>query len=166
MGGGLIYPRPVPNHLVEGVIYRSRHSHNILCDIAAAQQVLDSGLPMRIVTNDATCQLWLEGVGIEHYQTSTHPHTKLVGQMLDVWLRYRTEIFNQPIKGTCPHDAFTLAAALNRVQYLGYRGVLEVDYDDASTTFKLSVNSSIELIISEAGNQFIPWLTKHLHEPV
>jgi purine nucleosidase len=166
MGGGLTYPRPVPDHLVEGAVYRSRHSHNILCDMVAAQQVLDSDLPMRIVTNDATCQLWLEGAGIERFQTTTLSYAKIVGQMLDVWLKYRTDIFNQPIKGTCPHDAFTLAVALNRVRYSSCRGVLEVDYNDAGTMFELNVDSQIELVISEMGNQFIPWLTKHLHEPV
>jgi inosine-uridine nucleoside N-ribohydrolase len=134
--------------------------------MAAAQQVLASGLPMRIVTNDATCQLWLEGTGITRFQTTTLPHVKIVGQMLDVWLRYRSKIFNQKIKGTCPHDAFTLAVALNRVQYSSCNGVLEVDTDDAGTTFKLSAGSPIELVVSESGNQFMPWFIKHLHEPI
>ena len=165
MGGGLTYPKPPPESLVEREVYRSRHSHNILCDMAAARQVLNSGVPMRIVTNDVTSQFWLEGAGIERFKDATLPHAKIVGQMLDVWLEYRSNLFNNPIKGTCPHDAFTLAVALNRVEYSSYRGTLDVDYDDAGILFQFDGSSEVELVISERRDQFLSWLIQHLHEP-
>lgn len=165
MGGGLTYPSLPPDNLVKGEVYRSRHSHNILCDMAAAKQVLNSGVPMRIVSNDATCQFWMEGAGIDRFQGSTFPPAKIVGQMLDVWLEYRTNLFNRPINGTCPHDAFTLAVALDRIHYSSYKGTLDVDFDDAGSLFQIDNESKIELVVSELGGQFLPWLAQYLHEP-
>jgi hypothetical protein len=92
-------------------------------------------------------------------------HAKIVGQMLDVWLEYRTNLFNSTIKGTCPHDAFTLPVVLNRVRYSSYRGTLDVDCDDAGTLFQVDNNSILELVVSERSNQFLPWLAQQLHEP-
>ncbi|MFX1253481.1 MAG: nucleoside hydrolase, partial [Promethearchaeota archaeon] len=126
MGAGLTYPKPIefPMTLDKNEIYHAGPSHNIRCDVIAARQVLASSIPKRIVTNDATTRLWLEGSGIERFRTANAPHIQLVGQMLDIWLEYRSNIFHQPIRGTCPHDPFTLAVAVDRVQYESVRGVL------------------------------------------
>ncbi|MFX0093734.1 MAG: nucleoside hydrolase [Candidatus Hodarchaeota archaeon] len=166
MGGGLTYPDRIefPLTLHKDEIYHAHPSHNIRCDVIAARQVLQSGIPMRIVTNDATTRLWLEGSGIELFQTTKTPHVQLVGQMLDIWLDYRSNIFHQPIHGTCPHDPFTLAVAVGRVEYESVRGVLTVQ-DDSSTDFHIDDNSPVELIIAGKEEKFLSWLSERLHIP-
>lgn len=165
MGSGLTYPLQLPSTISEDEVYRARHSHNILCDMKAAKQVIDSGVPMRIVTNDLTSQYWLEGEVIERFNEAKTFHVALVGKMLDVWLKYRSEMFGLPIVGTCPHDPLTVAVALDRVQYQGVSGDLTIDFDDAGTEFTLNSESPIELVIREEGSSFMDWLSKHLHEP-
>jgi len=162
-GGGLTYPQGVPATLLSGQSYHARHSHNVLCDIIAARRVFQSGVRMRIVTNDATCRYWLEGRVIERFHQAKVPHVRLVGTMLDIWLRYRSALFGEPVKGTCPHDCLTMAVAVNRVLYKSARGVLSVDYDDGSTEFKLQDESPLELVFAEDGDSFLPWLGDRLH---
>ncbi len=165
MGGGLTYPQSLPPTLFSGQSYRARHSHNILCDMAAASRVLQSGVPMRVVTNDATCRYWLEGHAIDRFRQTKVPHVRLVGRMLDVWLRYRSALFSEPIAGTCPHDCFAMAVAVNRVPYKSASGVLNVEPDDASTEFLLKKESHLEIVFAEDGDAFLPWLGERLHTP-
>ncbi|MFX0062074.1 MAG: nucleoside hydrolase [Candidatus Hermodarchaeota archaeon] len=164
MGAGLTYPNPIefPITLNKDEIYHAGPSHNIRCDVIAARQVLESSTPKRIVTNDATTRLWLEGPGIERFHTARAPHIQLVGQMLDIWLEYRSNVFQQPIQGTCPHDPFTLAVAVDRVQYESVRGILTVQ-EDSSTNFHTEENSPVELVLAEKGKKFLPWLSERLH---
>lgn len=165
MGGGLTYPQSLPTTLVDGQTYRARHSHNILCDMAAARVVFQSGVPMRVVTNDATCRYWLEGRAIERFRQAKIPHVRIVGRMLDVWLRYRSALFDEPIRGTCPHDCFAMAVAVSRVSYKSALGVLNVEPDDASTEFVLMKESHLELVFAEDGDAFLSWLGECLHTP-
>lgn len=162
MGGGLTYPKNPPTTLKEGEYYRAKHTHNVLCDMIAAREVLRSGIPMRLVTNDATCSCWLEGPGIDCFREAKTPPIQIVGRMLDIWLAYRSNLFGEPITGTCPHDALTLAAAVGRVQHKSARGDLTIDID-ASTEFHLNDDSFLELIIAVDEEKFLPWLSERLH---
>ncbi len=163
MGGGLIYPEPLPEEIKPDTYYQSRHSHNVLCDIEAARQIIHVDIPIRIVTNDVTSQYWLEGESIQRFHSAEKAHTKIVGTMLDVWLKYRSDMFSTDIKGTCPHDPFTIAVASGLVETESVRGDLSID-EVASTEFRYNESSNIELIIGEKGNEFLSLLSYTLHK--
>ncbi|MGY5874455.1 MAG: nucleoside hydrolase [Candidatus Thorarchaeota archaeon] len=162
MGGGLTYPNPVPETIDSDRYYQARHSHNVLCDIEAARQIIHMGIPIRVVTNDATCQQWLEGDVLQKFKSAEKEHTAIVGRMLDVWLAYRSKVFDTVVTGTCPHDPFTVAVACNLIEYRGVRGDLIID-EVASTEFRRNDSSGIELVLGEKGNKFATLLNKVLH---
>ncbi len=163
MGGGLTYPEPIPETIEPDTYYQARHSHNVLCDIEAARQIIQVDVPIRVVTNDATSQYWLEGHPIQKFQSATNEHTKIVGQMLDVWLKYRSDMFSTEIRGTCPHDPFAIAVASGLVETESVRGDLSID-EVASTEFRYNESSNIDLIIGEKGNEFLTLLSDKLHK--
>ncbi|MGY5852642.1 MAG: nucleoside hydrolase [Candidatus Thorarchaeota archaeon] len=162
MGGGLTYPDPIPETIESDRYYQARHSHNVLCDIEAARQIIRTDMPIRVVTNDVTCQYWLEGDPIRKFKSTEKEHTAIVGRMLDVWLKYRSDMFDTVVTGTCPHDPLTVAVACNLIEYRGARGDLTID-EIASTEFRLNDSSNIELILGETGNKFAALLNRVLH---
>lgn len=163
MGGSIVYPGEWPSTLMPDKAYWAGPSHNIRCDVTAARKVLKAGIPTRIVTNDATRHYWLEGSPIERFNTTANPAARLVGVMLEKWLEYRSQTFGRPIRGTCPHDALTLAVACNRVKYESVRGTFEI-FDEGDSEFQISNESHLEFIVGEKGNQFLPWLIEGLFE--
>ena len=112
MGGGVTYPVPLPDSLEAGTRYRAKPSHNVRCDVRAAQIVFQSDLAINVLTNDVTTQLWWDGPAVQELMQATQPpEANLVGTLLKVWLDYRSQIFRQEVTGTCPHDPLTVAEA-------------------------------------------------------
>ncbi len=163
MGGSIVFPGEWPASLELSKAYCAGPSHNIRCDVVAARKVLAAGVPMRIVTNDATRHYWLDGPPIERFRTASHPAVRIVGDMLEIWLEYRSQAFGRPIRGTCPHDPLTLAVACHRVKYESVRGTFKI-FDDGDTEFQSSNDSHLEFVVREHGNRFLPWLIERLFE--
>lgn len=45
-------------------------------------------------------------------QATEPAEAEVVGNLLSVWLYYRSSIFYRDVNGTCPHDPLTTAEAL------------------------------------------------------
>ncbi len=135
MGGGITYRDPIPPTLTPHHAYRAVASHNVRCDVKAAQEVFSSGAPMTVLTNDVTTRIWWDGSPVQTFLASNAaPEAALVGRLLCVWLAYRSRIFEQPVTGTCPHDPLTAAEATGS-RFVEYRqGTMHV-HDDATTSF-------------------------------
>jgi hypothetical protein len=43
----------------------------------------------------------------------------LTGRLLEAWLQYRSMIFRRQVRGTCPHDALTVAEAVYPGVFVG-----------------------------------------------
>ena len=104
MGAGLTYPIEIPREIEPGTVCVAKASHNVRCDTEAARRVFASEVPIRVLTNDVTTQVWWEGESVERLVSASEPpEAAVVGSMLKVWLEYRTGVFNRPVLGTCPH---------------------------------------------------------------
>lgn len=124
-----VLPTRTPSHPImsgTGLSWIHYPTHNVSSDTLAAVQVFQSGMPIDVVTNTLTTKLWFG-------QTTSYRHRELaearnacltllasskpkenvvVMKLLHEWLRYRSLIFQRDIKGTCPHDALTVAEAI------------------------------------------------------
>lgn len=162
MGGGVTFREPVPSILERGRSYRAAPSHNVRCDVRAAQLVFGSSAPLTILTNDVTTQAWWDGLAVQPVvQAKAPPEVVMVGRLLRTWLEYRSELFGRPITGTCPHDALTVAECV-RGGFVRYElGNMSVNADGSS-----------EFVPDDAGrhhagchvkaDEFLAWLTPRL----
>ncbi|MGC4115142.1 MAG: nucleoside hydrolase [Myxococcales bacterium] len=100
---------------------------NIVGDTLAAVRVFESGIPVDVVGDTVTNQLWwgapdeASASECRALREAREPaESAVVGQLLDVWLRYRTVIFGRPVAGTCPHDPLTVAEAIYPRRFLQF----------------------------------------------
>jgi len=126
------------------------------------QEVFCSGLPMTVVTNDVTTEIWWDGKPVKDLMDASEPADSLVvGTMLRVWLDYRSVIFHEETTGTCPHDPLTVAEAVGERFVSFYRGSMVV-HDDATTTFTPSEDGPHRAEIGIDGDRFLEWLSSKL----
>ena len=162
MGGGVTYRSPLPEDLEAGKEYRAEPSHNVRCDVQAAQIVFQSDLAVNVLTNDITTQLWWDGPAVQELIQANHPpETKLVGTLLKVWLNYRSHIFRQEVTGTCPHDPLTVAEAAGETFVTYRRGLMTVE-PDASTVFVPAPNGRHRLGVTVDAEGLLRWMSPRL----
>lgn len=163
MGAGITYADPVPARIVAGAIYESKRSHNVGCDVEAARRVFASGIPIQVLTNDVTTRLWWDGPSVQNLIAATEPpESAAVGKLLRVWLDYRTQIFGQPVTGTCPHDPLTAAEAVYPGRFVEYvQGWIRI-LDDGSSNFQLDPDGPHQVGIRVAEERFLEWMTPRL----
>jgi purine nucleosidase len=166
MGAGVTYPDVVPDDLVPQQVYWAKRSHNVGCDVEAARRVFASRLPIRVLTNDVTTQVWWDGETVQQLIHASAPaESAAVGKLLHQWLLYRTRTFGRPITGTCPHDPLTVAEALQPGRFVDYLcGHLRI-LDDGSTNFHLDPNGPHEVGVRVRTAQFLAWMTPRLSVP-
>lgn len=160
MGGGVTFRRPVPEKLTAGALYSADASHNIRCDVQAADEVFSSGIPMTILTNDVTTRVWWDGEPVRTLVSAiSPPEAALVGKLLDVWLDYRTGIFGRRITGTCPHDPLTIAEVM-APQFVTYaRGRMTIRRD-GTTCFVPDEDGPHNVGVRVDADEFLKWFTK------
>jgi len=163
MGAGVTYPGPSPESFDADTIHHAQQSHNVGCDVAAAQRVFGSRIPIRVLTNDVTTQLWWDGEAVERLiEAETPPETVAVGRMMWVWLDYRSRILCQPITGTCPHDPLTVAEAAHPARFVDYRrGWIQI-HDDGVTSFHVDDNGPHEVGYRVDAEKFLRWMTSQM----
>lgn len=162
MGGGITYDRPVPDPIKDDCPYQADPSHNVRCDVQAAQEVFESGVPLTVLTNDVTTQLWWDGHPVQSLiDAPRSPEAKIVGKLLRVWLDYRSSMFEQRITGTCPHDPLTLAEAAGQ-SFVSYRPGKMTIHADAGTTFVPGRHGPHVAGIDVAPDEFIQWFSQRL----
>lgn len=162
MGGGVTYRSPLPASLEAGTQYRAEPSHNVRCDVRAAQIVFQSALAINVLTNDVTTQLWWDGPAVQDLMQAAHPpEANLVGTLLKVWLNYRSHIFRQKVTGTCPHDPLTVAEAAGETFVTYSPGLMTVE-PDATTVFVPDPNGRHRLGATVDAEEFLRWLSPRL----
>ena len=162
MGGGVTFRQPPPPVLEPGGWYMAEASHNVRCDVRAAQEVFCSGIPMTILTNDVTTRVWWDGPSVQRLIAATAPPEAIaVGRLLDVWLKYRSSIFGRRITGTCPHDPLTVAEATGS-RYVSYaRGTMEVN-PDATTLFTDDEQGPHRAGLGIDAQSFLDWFSHRM----
>ena len=165
MGGGITYPGLVPAKLHPDKTFRARPSHNIRCDVGAARLVVSSCLPITLLTNDVTTQVWWDGPAVQQLLAATSPpEVVAVGKLMRVWLDYRSEIFGEPVTGTCPHDPLTLAEAAGE-QFVEYvNGWMHV-HEDATTSFVPDPVGRHRAGARVDAERFIRWMSARILGP-
>jgi inosine-uridine nucleoside N-ribohydrolase len=162
MGGGVTYRSPLPASLEAGTRYRAEPSHNVRCDVRAAQIVFQSDLAINVLTNDVTTQLWWDGPPVQKLMQASHPpEANLVGTLLKVWLNYRSLIFRQEVTGTCPHDPLTAAEAAGETFVTYSRGLMTVE-PDATTVFVPCPDGRHRLGVTVDAKRFLSWMSPRL----
>jgi len=163
MGAGVTFEKPVPEELRPGAQYFARPSHNVSCDVEAARRVFATGMPITVLTNDVTTQVWWSGETVQRLLCASEPpETEAVGKLLKVWLSYRTRVFGRPIDGTCPHDPQTAAEAVFPGRFVEYAQGWITVRDDASTLFVPDPAGphSVGIKVDSAG--FLAWMAPRL----
>ena len=160
MGGGITYREPPPQALRQGHAYRAVASHNVRCDVVAAREVLASGVPMTILTNDVTTCLWWDGNPVQELmKSSAPPEAAVVGRLLRVWLSYRSKVFGRQVTGTCPHDPLTVAEATGG-QYVTYCQGTMYAHDDATTSFIPDTRGPHRAGVSVDAGNCLDWFSQ------
>jgi purine nucleosidase len=163
MGGGVTYPYPVPDQFEPGDQYLADPSHNARCDDEAAGRVFESGMKITVLTNDVTTRAWWEDVSVkELIHADEPPEARAVGQLLSVWLEYRSRVFGRTIRGTCPHDAMTVAEAVDKGRFVRYhQGCMTVHYG-GRTTFVPDEKGPHSVATQVNVEDFLVWLAPRL----
>ena len=166
MGAGVTYDKPMPVPLVTETEYFARASHNVRCDSEAAQRVFASEVQITVLTNDVTSRLWWDGEAVQLFcQSRTPAAVRCVAKLLKVWLEYRSELFGEPITGTCPHDALTVAEAVKPGCFVDYtRGWIKV-LPDGATTFTVDPNGPHQAGVDVNAGNFFDWFNPRMLLP-
>ncbi|MCD4654356.1 nucleoside hydrolase [bacterium] len=162
MGGGVQYGFPKERPMRLGDEYLAHPSHNVRCDVGAAQIVFQSNVTMHIVTNDVTTEVRWGGKPVQDLMNAEKPpEAACVGKLLKVWLDYRSDIFKREITGTCPHDPLTVAEATGN-HFIDYAQGKMMVYPDASTSFTLDPNGRHHAGLEIKTDEFLKWLSPKL----
>jgi hypothetical protein len=119
------------------VVYHHYPNHNISSDTLAAVRVFATeGLRIDVINDAVTNKIWWTGdpclalmnvralaprwrclvvmiwIVYDTLQATAPPESEVVGRLLKTWLFYRSAIFYREVRGTCPHDALTVAEAI------------------------------------------------------
>ena len=163
MGAGITYADPVPARIVAGEIYESQRSHNIGCDVEAARRVFSSGIPIQVLTNDVTTRVWWAGDAVQELlDVRDPPEAFAVAGLLKVWLEYRSDIFGQPVSGTCPHDPLTVAEAVLPGEFVDYAQGRIMIKDDGSTRFAAEIDGPHQVGKTVDAEPFLAWFSPRL----
>ncbi|MDO8585915.1 MAG: nucleoside hydrolase [Armatimonadota bacterium] len=166
MGCGVTFPARAPENLQQGTKYRSEPSHNVWADLRAAREVFESEARISAVTNDVTTQVWWDGSSVRALTDSDGPpEAVLVGSMLKVWLEHRSESFNKPITGTCPHDALAAAEACGRGFVRYESGLMHIDCN-RYTTFTPDPSGRHRAGACVDAERFLEWFPHALLGPL
>lgn len=149
--------------LVPGRPYDADPSHNVRCDIEAARRVFASGMPISVLTNDVTTRVWWDGATVAQLLSAGDPpETEAVARLLRVWLDYRSDIFERPITGTCPHDPLTVAEAVFPKKFVRYAtGRMSVNAD-GSTQFVPDPGGPHQAAVRVDTDRFLSWMAPRL----
>ena len=95
---------------------------------------------------------------------ATSPNESIiVGKMLNQWLMYRSFIFRQLIRGTCPHDPLTVAEAVYPDRFMKFKeGFLMVHEWGAFPTFVTQPGGPHRIGCEVEKDLFLQFLTKYL----
>ena len=163
MGGGVTLPHPPPPRLEVGREFRSEPSHNVRCDVRAAQRVLDAGFArLRLVTNDVTEQLWWTGSSLRGLlEQPANEAARIVGELLRVWLGHLSQAAGEAVQGTLPHDPLAAAEAAGQHFCRFARGRMSVDERGAGV-FVPSGDGPHEVAFAVEGAAFVAWFSERM----
>jgi purine nucleosidase len=91
--------------------------YNLCSDAAAAERVLSSGIPIRLVTPDVTVQVWLTEDDVAKLERGASPLQRALGRALRIWEPHQRHLFAglgtplAPDMAAFLHDPLTLACA-------------------------------------------------------
>ena len=161
-----------------------RPNHNMSGDTLAARLVYDSRAKIDVIPHPVTKQLWWGEVPafapdkrelsvaraacLALMDARAPRHSAVVGSLLRVWLDYRSAIFRAPVRGTCPHDALTVAEAVYPGRFLDFTspGHLLVHEWAGFSTFVRVPGGPHRLGMAVQADPFIEFLSERLHAAV
>lgn len=148
-----------------GHVYHHYPNHNISSDTLAAARVFGTeGLRIDVINDAVTNKLWWTGdpcLALMH--ATAPPESEVVGRLLKTWLYYRSGIFFRDVRGTCPHDALTVAEAIYPDRFVKYaRGHLMIHEWAGFSTFVLDEAGPHRIGVTVAAEEFLEFLSAAL----
>jgi purine nucleosidase len=155
-------------------------NHNVSGDTLAAARVYASGMRIDVIPHLVTGQLWWGEAPVFELKdremevarracldlmAATAPrHTAAVGTLLRVWLDHRSSVFGCPVRGTCPHDALTVAEAAYPGRFLDFSepGHLLVHEWGGFATFVCVPGGPHRMATEVRARLFIEFMSEHL----
>ncbi|ELR11232.1 uncharacterized protein ACA1_389530 [Acanthamoeba castellanii str. Neff] len=123
-----------------------------------------AGLRIDVINDAVTNKLWWTGdpcLALMH--ATAPPESEVVGRLLKTWLYYRSGIFFRDVRGTCPHDALTVAEAIYPDRFVKYaRGHLMIHEWAGFSTFVLDEAGPHRIGVTVAAEEFLEFLSAAL----
>lgn len=162
MSAGVTFNEEVPSDFPNpSEEYLSIPSHNIRTDIRAAEIVLDSGIPITFVGNDVTTKVFFNQADIQIVASQGSELNKTVMKMMEIWLNYRSKIFDVEMKRTCLHDALVVGEAIGMNFTEKVSIDIRIDRDLLGGTFaKYNPESPHQISWSVNAEAFEKWYKK------
>eukprot|EP01114_Cavostelium_apophysatum_P019209 TRINITY_DN6127_c0_g1_i2.p1 TRINITY_DN6127_c0_g1~~TRINITY_DN6127_c0_g1_i2.p1 ORF type:complete len:420 (-),score=57.91 TRINITY_DN6127_c0_g1_i2:975-2234(-) len=147
-----------------GKVYFFNPNHNISADTLAAVRVFQQEFKTYVVNDSVTNELWFNGEACASLRKAqSPPENQVVGKLLDCWLQYRSRIFYKEIKGTCPHDALTVAEAIYPGRFVEYAtGHLLIHEWAGFSSFVPDPNGPHKIGVSVKVTEFMEFMTNAL----
>ncbi|MBD3197273.1 MAG: hypothetical protein GF317_19620 [Candidatus Lokiarchaeota archaeon] len=112
MSAGITFIDPLPENFPQSnEEYIAIPSHNIRCDVKAANIVLNSGIPITFIGNDVTTKIIFEESQINEIREQGSFLNNKIMDLMEIWLNYRSYQFSNKIRTTCLHDTLVVAEA-------------------------------------------------------
>ncbi len=164
-----------------GSVWHHRPNHNVSGDTLAARIVYGSRAKIDVLPHAVTSQIWWGEVparapGRREWTVARDAclalmdarapgHAAAVGALLRVWLDYRSGIFGAPVRGTCPHDALTVAESIYPGRFLDFtaQGHLVVHEWAGFSSFVCAPGGPHRLATAVRADPFVEFLSKRLH---
>eukprot|EP01128_Nolandella_sp_AFSM9_P007467 TRINITY_DN409_c0_g1_i1.p1 TRINITY_DN409_c0_g1~~TRINITY_DN409_c0_g1_i1.p1 ORF type:complete len:490 (-),score=86.35 TRINITY_DN409_c0_g1_i1:95-1522(-) len=155
-----------------GKVYSFFPNHNVSCDTLACVEVFESEIPIDVVSDAATNACWFGSrPGYQNPRSpvsylmgaTSPPEIALVGELLKVWLSFRSSMFHKTVEGTCPHDALTVAEAVYPGKFVKYeRGHILIHRWAGFTSFVPDPLGRHRLSTSVDHLGFLKWFTSQI----
>jgi inosine-uridine nucleoside N-ribohydrolase len=158
-----------------GIVYSFCPNHNVSSDTMASYKVFQSGIPIDVINETVGNQLWfglvpqqkwIDGNPLEELikrKKESPPDISLVVELMEVWLSYRSKLFGQDIKGTCPHNALALVEAVYEDKFVKFvRGNIIIHEWAGFSSFVMNPNGVHRIGCAVNAEEFLNYFTKKI----
>lgn len=160
MGGGIAPPCSAPPRLPKGAVFPAPPSHNVRCDVRAAQLVLAAPFArLSMVTNGVTERLLWRGEGLKALlERPRTPAAALVARLVAEWLRF---IGHDAEQGLVPHDPLAAAEACGHSFTTVARGRMEI-LDGGESVFAVDPAGPHAVAWRVDAERFLSWFSERM----
>jgi len=148
---GLIYPEKHPLWL--NVISNHNGEYNTVCDLGAADIVLNAGFEMTLVNVDVTGQVWFTRKHKEYFTRMPFGLGEILSRELEIWWNVIAQVDDEKDSRSNPHDPIAVIALADPSYFTFEQGFLKLQsshglegmiHFDKSDTGNVRITSTIK----------------------